>query len=164
MPNVPQGTGVLLGLRPATATPGHLARAAMEGVTFGLYYGMERMQELGIAPSEIRLIGGGAKSKVWRQVVSDVFGAPVVCPENQEGPAFGAALQALWCASGKDAVELIDRHLKLDELTRHCPDERNRTVYHQLYALYKELQPDTDQQWGVREAPRAHRRLESIDD
>ena len=111
----------------------------MEGVTFGLYYGMERMQELGIAPSEIRLIGGGAKSKVWRQIVADVFGAPVVCPENQEGPAFGAVLQALWCVSGQTAGELIDRNLKLDEATRHCPDERNKAVYQPLYALYKDF-------------------------
>jgi len=142
MPNVPHGTGVLLGLRPSTATPAHLARAAMEGATFGLYYGMERMQELGIVPSEIRLIGGGAKSSVWRQIVADVFGTPVVCPENQEGPAFGAALQALWCVSGRSAGELIDRNLKLDESTRHCPDERNRAVYQQLYALYKDFSRD----------------------
>jgi len=142
MPNVPQGTGVLLGLRPSTATPGHLARAAMEGVTFGLYYGMERMQELGIVPSEVRLIGGGAKSRVWRQIVSDVFDTPVVCPENQEGPAFGAVLQALWCVSGQSAGDLIDRNLKLDESTQHCPDDRNKAVYRQLYALYKDFSRD----------------------
>ncbi len=139
MPNVPDGTGVLLGLRPATATPAHLARAAMEGVTFGLFYGMERMQELGIAPSEIRLIGGGAKSRVWRQIVADVFDRPVECPAIEEGPAFGAALQALWCVSGQDTRTLIENHLKLDESTRHCPDDQNRSVYQELYAVYKEL-------------------------
>ncbi|RPI21346.1 MAG: xylulokinase [Acidobacteria bacterium] len=142
MPNVPNGTGVLLGLRPATATPGHLARAAMEGVTFGLFYGMERMQELGIVPSEIRLIGGGAKSRVWRQISADVFDRPVVCPENQEGPAFGAALQALWCASGQDAGTLIEQNLKLDDSTRQCPIAANRSVYKELYGLYKEFSRD----------------------
>jgi xylulokinase len=139
MPNVPLGTGVLLGLRPATATAAHLARAAMEGVTLGLFYGMERMQELGIAPSEIRLIGGGAKSRVWRQIVADIFDVPVVCPENQEGPAFGAALQALWAASGGNLQTLVDTHLKLDESSRACPDEANRAVYQELYGLYREL-------------------------
>src|SRR5690606_25725084 len=46
VPSVPAGTGVLLGLRPATATPAHLLRSAMEGVTLGLRYGLDRMTEL----------------------------------------------------------------------------------------------------------------------
>ena len=66
MPPVPDGTGVLLGLRPSTSTPKHFARAAMEGVTMGLRYGLERLRRLGIMPDAIRLIGGGAKSPVWR--------------------------------------------------------------------------------------------------
>jgi xylulokinase len=139
MPNVPLGTGVLLGLRPATASPAYLARAAMEGVTFGLFYGMERMQELGISPSEIRLIGGGARSRVWRQIVADIFDTPVVCPENQEGPAFGAALQALWAASGGNLEALLEMHLKMDESSRACPESSHRGVYHEVYGLYKEL-------------------------
>jgi len=139
MPNVPDGTGVLLGLRPGTATPAHFARAAMEGVTFGLYYGMERMRELGIAPSEIRLIGGGARSGVWRKIVADVFQVPVVCPENQEGPAFGAALQALWAVSGEDIRAIVARNVKLDESTRECPEWKRSEIYRELYALYKQF-------------------------
>ena len=139
MPNVPDGTGVLLGLRPSTATPAHLARAAMEGVTFGLYYGMERMRELGIAPSEIRLIGGGSRSRVWRRIVADVFQVPVVCPENQEGPAFGAALQALWTTSGEDIRSIVGRNVKLDESTRECPDPKRSETYRRLYGVYAQF-------------------------
>jgi xylulokinase len=139
MPNVPLGTGVLLGLRPATATPAHLARAAMEGATLGLRYGLERLRELGIHPAEIRLIGGGSKSRVWRQIAADVFQVPVVCPENQEGPAFGAALQALWCYQQGDIEEIAKAHVKLDADTRTEPDPSRVVTYNRLYEVYSHL-------------------------
>ncbi|MDD3181110.1 MAG: xylulokinase [Opitutaceae bacterium] len=63
-PDVPRGTGVLYGLNCGTLSSGHLARAAMEGVTLGMNYGLRRLVDLGIKPKEIRLTGGGAKSAV----------------------------------------------------------------------------------------------------
>lgn len=137
MPNVALGTGVLLGLRPRTASTAHLARAAMEGATLGLYYGMERFSELGVSPAGIRLIGGGAKSKVWRQMVADIFGISVVCPKNQEGPAFGAALQAFWCCEQGEMEDLVSTHVMLDESTRHQPIPEMQDLYSRLYLLYK---------------------------
>jgi xylulokinase len=139
MPNVPLGTGVLLGLRTATATPAHLARAAMEGVTLGLRYGLERLRVLGIHPSEIRLIGGGSKSRIWRQIAADIFQVPVVSPENQEGPAFGAALQALWCYQQGDAEEIARTHVRLDESTRAEPHPDRVATYNDIYDLYAGL-------------------------
>lgn len=137
MPNVPQGTGVLLGLRPVTAAPAHLARAAMEGVTLGLHYGLERMKSLGISPAEIRLIGGGARSRVWRQIAASVFGVPVVCPGNQEGPALGAALQALWCREQGQIRDLVQQYVRLEESTRCPPDPLQQETYRALYDLYR---------------------------
>jgi D-xylulose kinase len=139
MPSIPQGSGVVLGLRPSTASPRHLARAAMEGVTMGLRYGLDRLTELGMKPREIRLIGGGAKSPVWRQIVSDVFDLPLVSPENREGPAFGAALQALWCVEGGDVRELASAEVRLDETTRCLPDSEKVTAYAELYSVYAKL-------------------------
>jgi xylulokinase len=139
MPNVPQGTGVLMGFRPATATPAHLARAAMEGVTLGLRYGLERLRDLGIPPAEIRLIGGGSKSRVWRQIAADIFQVPVVCPANQEGPAFGAALQAFWCHQEGDIGEIARNHVKLDESTRTEPEPERAAAYDDLYEVYRSL-------------------------
>jgi xylulokinase len=96
-PNVPAGTGVFLGVNQRTLTPGNLARAAMEGATLGMNYGLRRLAELGVAPTQIRATGGGAKSKVWRQIMADIFNAQVVTLKVSEGAAYGAALQALWC-------------------------------------------------------------------
>jgi xylulokinase len=76
-------------------TPAHMARAAMEGVTLGMAYGLRRMESLGLAPAEIRLTGGGSQSTVWRQILADIFGYPVVTMQSAEGAALGAAIQAL---------------------------------------------------------------------
>jgi len=93
-PNLPHASGVFHGLTPRTMKPAHLARATMEGVTLGLAYGMDGLRQLGVEPSEIRLIGGGSKSAVWRQICADVFGCRVVTVMEAEGAALGAAIQA----------------------------------------------------------------------
>jgi xylulokinase len=103
-PNLPGGTGVFHGLTVRTMTPAHLARATMEGVTLGLAYGLHRMRTLGIAPTEIRLTGGGGKSAIWRQICADVFGCRVVTLAESEGAALGAAIQALAAAETKKSV------------------------------------------------------------
>jgi xylulokinase len=103
-PNLPRGSGVLHGLNTRNMTPAHLARATMEGVTLGLAYGLHRMRTLGIAPTEIRLTGGGSKSAIWRQICADVFGCRVVTLAEAEGAALGAAIQALAAVETKKSV------------------------------------------------------------
>jgi xylulokinase len=94
-PNLPRGTGVFHGLTTRNMTPGHMARATMEGATLGLAYGLMRLRTLGISPTEIRLTGGGSKSAVWRQICADIFACPVTTLAEPEGAALGAAIQAL---------------------------------------------------------------------
>src|SRR5258708_16089899 len=73
-----------------------MARAAFEGVTLGLGYGLARFRELGMHPAEIRLTGGGSNSRLWRQMCADVFGVPTVCLQSGEGAGLGGGLQAGW--------------------------------------------------------------------
>lgn len=94
-PNLPDGCGVMHGMTVANTSPAHLARAAMEGVTLGMAYGLRRMEQLGVKPQVIRLTGGGSRSKVWCSMCADLFGCPVLTLPNSEGAALGAALQAL---------------------------------------------------------------------
>src|SRR5204863_4991020 len=96
-PSVPDGSGVMIGINPRTFTASHYCRAAMEGVTLGMNYGLRRLAELGVTAKQIRATGGGAKSKLWRQIMADVFNAEVVTLKVGEGAAYGAALQAFWC-------------------------------------------------------------------
>ena len=104
-PNLPNGCGVLHGMTTSNMTPAHLARAAMEGVTLGMAYGLHRMESLGLKPTEIRLTGGGSRSAVWRQMLADIFGYPVVTMESSEGAALGAAIQALASADKSRTLE-----------------------------------------------------------
>lgn len=109
-PNLPEGCGVLHGMNTSNLTPAHMARAAMEGVTLGMAYGLRRMESLGLKPSEIRLTGGGSKSPAWRQILADIFGYTVVTMQSAEGAALGAAIQALAAATPNESLEkLSDR-------------------------------------------------------
>jgi len=137
MPSAPLACGVLLGLRPSTSSPEHMARAAVEGVTMGLRYGLERMRQLGLSYQEVRLIGGGARSDAWRQIVADIFNLPVVSPRIEEGPAFGAALQAVWCRIQSDIAELAREYVALDEKSRRVPLDSHKMIYQDLYALFE---------------------------
>ena len=66
----------------------------MEGATFGLRYGLELLGDLADGTSQIRLIGGGAKSPVWRQMVADITNTQVICPEITDAAALGAAISS----------------------------------------------------------------------
>lgn len=156
-PNVPDGTGVFFGLRAATFDAPHMARAAMEGTTLGLNYGLNRMRALGIEPREIRATGGGSRSAVWRKILADVFNAEVVCVKNEEGAAVGAALQALWAYrkhSGASASirELCERFVGLDESTRVRPEPRNVELYRVLQTLNDRIVRDLDASFGLHRA------------
>lgn len=142
-PDVPDGTGVWMGVRDRTMTPGHMARAAIEGVTLGLNYGLNRMRALGVSPTEVRLTGGGSMNPLWRQVAADVFNCPVVCPSAREGAAFGAALHAQWvwtnAVRAPVAIEaIVEGAVEVDEATRAEPQAAGVTVYAALQGVFDE--------------------------
>ena len=142
-PNVPHGTGVWLGANQKTFTAAHFARAAMEGVTLGMNYGLRRLAELGVKPTQIRATGGGAKSKLWRQIMADIFNAEVVTLKVSEGAAYGAALQALWCwrsQNEKISINAItDKFVQLNKAETATPNDKNVAVYAELQAIQDEL-------------------------
>lgn len=142
-PNLPGGSGVLHGMTTRNGTPGHLARATMEGVTLGLAYGLERLSALGVAPREIRLTGGGSKSGFWRQLCADIFGVPVVTMTSSEGAALGAAIQALSVvATEKTVVEWAGLLAETNEAERAEPCSENVPLYQALLARQTRLTRD----------------------
>jgi len=159
-PNVPDGSGVLLGLSGKSFNRGAMARAAMEGVTLGMNYGLRRLAELGVKAKEIRVTGGGAKSAVWRQIMANIFGVPVVGMVEDEGAALGGALQAAWCVArgeGKRAAkisEFTDGVVALNEQTRCLPQKENVRRYREIQALQDALST------AVRPVFAQHRKLQ----
>jgi xylulokinase len=133
-PDLPNGTGVFHGFTLTNFTAPHMARAAFEGVTLGLGYGLERFRELGMSPSEIRLTGGGSNSRLWRQMCADVFGTPTVCLQSGEGAGLGSAIQAGWVwnsehGSGATLAEICERLVQVDESSRNEPHADAHATY-----------------------------------
>ena len=98
VPDLPQASGLLAGIRPGSLRRGSLYRAALEGVALNLAWGAARMRALGLELDSVRLVGGGAQNPLWREVLADALEAPVEVLAEAESAALGAALQALWTA------------------------------------------------------------------
>lgn len=96
-PNLPHATGTLTGIR-TDITREQMARAAVEGVIFGLKRGAEHLNRVG-APSDGKVIltGGAARSEAYRQLTADAFDATVHTSASVESVAVGAAMQAAAC-------------------------------------------------------------------
>jgi len=143
-PALPNAKAGFFGLTSTNFNAANIARSSMEGATLGLRYGLNVLKQQGLTPTEIRLVGGGARSPLWRQIVADVFDCPVVCPESSEAGAVGAALQAIWCyirqKEGNVSIgELTDRYIALDESTRAVPDASIAAQYAEIYKNYLQL-------------------------
>ncbi len=159
-PNIPDGTGVFFGVNPRTFTASKFARSAMEGVTLGMNYGLRRLVDLGIHPTQIRATGGGAGSRAWRQIMADVFNTEVVTLTVAEGAAYGAALQAFWCwrRNSGDKVsiqEIADAFVTLNRRQTAVPRKENADTYRELQALHDQLSAALSPVFG------SHRRLVS---
>ncbi len=140
-PPLPAATATLGGMTGLNLKPANICRAAMEGATFGLRYGLDVLKRNGIEPREIRLTGGGAKSDLWRQMVADIFNCSVVCPTIGEAGALGAALQAIWCAKKEAGIkasieEITAQFVSLDEDSRCFPDRATAARYDSAYQQY----------------------------
>jgi xylulokinase len=138
VPNLPHATGTILGIVPGSLGPGLLFRAAMEGATLALASGIERMKGLGLPVESVRVVGGGAKSPLWRRVLADCLDVPVVGVEEEESAALGAALQALWIArsrerEGSTADDVACRYVKTDGSVTE-PNADNVPIYREARA------------------------------
>jgi sugar (pentulose or hexulose) kinase len=107
-------------------------------------YGLRRLAELGVKTKQIRATGGGAKSKLWRQIMADIFNAEVVTLKVSEGAAYGAALQALWCwrlqQGDKVKIEdITDEFVALNTDETATPKKDAVAAYRELQALQDEL-------------------------
>ncbi|MEM9565665.1 MAG: xylulokinase [Actinomycetota bacterium] len=114
-PNLPAATGMITGLRPGTGRA-DLARAAHEGVLCNLLEAADALAAVtpglvvdGSAGGELRLVGGGARSVAYQQILADLHRGPVRIPADDEAPATGAAVQAAAVAVGDSIDDVTDR-------------------------------------------------------
>jgi xylulokinase len=135
----PQARGVVAGLTLRHGR-GHLFRAAYEGISFGIRQILERFDDAHSATRTVA-VGGGLRSPIWAQAVSDITGRPQLVPEQAIGASYGDALLA---AIG---VGLVPPDTDWAKIAREIkPDARSRDLYEGLYATWRELYPATRDQ------------------
>ena len=127
----PNARGVFFGLS-YRHNLGAMCRSVMEGVTFSLRDILEIIHETNnLTVTEVRAMGGGAKSALWRQIQADVYNASVITMNMDEGPAAGAAILAAVAAGEFPSVEEGCRHI-LKPVTQTQPIAENVGVLRRL--------------------------------
>lgn len=115
-----------------------MCRSVMEGVTYSLRDTIEILRSFGLNVSEVRAMGGGAKSVLWRQMQADIFNASVITMNIEEGPAAGAAIMAAVGAGHfKSIQEACGAILK--PVSRTDPINANVSTYEDYYGTYRSL-------------------------
>ncbi len=135
----PDATGSFTGLslRHGRAA---LARAVLEGVAYGLRDSLELLRELGVAPTTGRASGGGARSRVWLEIVASVLDLPLERCVVDEGSAYGAALLAgVMSGTFASAPEAVEACVRVRETVE--PNPAWARVYADGYARYRALYP-----------------------
>jgi len=135
----PNARAALVGLT-ASHTRAHVVRAILEGVAFSLRDSLEIFRDMNVPVESIRLGGGGARSKLWRQIQADVYAHAVDIVQAEEGAAYGAALLAgvgggLWKSVDDACAEVVR------VVDRIEPDAAAVKVLEPLYRSYRELYP-----------------------
>jgi xylulokinase len=127
---------------------GHFVRSVMEASAYALRDITDGMQAMGLALKQIRAVGGGARSSLWRQIKTDVTGLPVSLLQTVETTALGAGLLAL---AGKGythtLAEAVEASVRVVETRQPDPVTSERyQAYYQLYrSTYFALQPVFEQ-------------------
>lgn len=119
----------------------HMVRAILEGVAFSLRDSLVRIQAQGVDPEQIVLSGGGARSPVWRRIITAVLDKPVVVLQEQQGPAYGAALLAAVGAGLYPNIDVVATTMHGGSQCIETPDPALTAAYRDRYATFTKLYP-----------------------
>jgi xylulokinase len=119
---------------------GALVRAVLEGVAYGLRDSLELLRGLGVDARVGRVSGGGARSRLWLQIVASVLGIPLELTAVEEGAAYGAALLAgIRAGVWRDADEAVSACVRVRE--RVEPEPEWQSAYAEGYERFRKLYP-----------------------
>ena len=119
---------------------GHLVRAALEGICFGLRQSLELFESSGQPIQRILAVGGGTQGTLWTQLVSDILGRPQIIPEQTIGASYGDALMAAIATGAVPPETDWTRMARTVE-----PDPASAKLYERLYDNYCRLYPATSE-------------------
>ncbi|WP_069999757.1 xylulokinase [Cellulosilyticum sp. I15G10I2] len=128
-------TGVFIGLKPSH-TRGHMTRAVMEGVGYGLRDSLEILKDMQIPIHEMRITGGGVRNELWVEILASIFNYELNIVEASEGPAYGASvLAAVGCGLFNSVEEACRELIKVSKIIKPC--EEDAKVYDKYYQVFK---------------------------
>ncbi|MEM4246313.1 MAG: FGGY-family carbohydrate kinase, partial [Candidatus Bathyarchaeia archaeon] len=142
----PNAKGIIFGLN-LYHTKAHIYRSLLESTGYALRQHMEIAKEVGMKINNMVATNGGAKSKLWRQIISDVTGyRQLYVPEARGAPYGDAFLAGVGVGMFKDFSE-IKKFVKVEEEV--IPDGRFVDRYSKLYEVYQRLYPHTKDDAGM---------------
>ncbi len=137
--NDPAARGTFIGMT-MDSTRADMTQAVLEGVTFGLRDCLEVAKSLGIKLERTKIVGGGAKSPLWRKICANILGLKVDVPACEEGPSMGGAMLAMVaCGQYKDVVEAADAIVKVVDTVE--PDPELVEKYNARYEQFRQIYP-----------------------
>ena len=137
--NDTNATGMFIGLRPNTSRA-QMYQAVLEGVAFAIKHNIDEMASLGVLVKESCLCGGGAKSKLWRDILCNVLDIDLNLPVTEQGPGYGAVILSMVAAGKFDTVKQgAEAFFKIKETV--SPDKELAKVYASKYEKYRKIYP-----------------------
>ena len=145
--NDPKAKGVVFGLTLAHSRA-HVFKAILEGIGYGVRHHFDVLESIGAPPERITAVGGGTKSPVWLQVVSDITGKPQQVPAITLGASYGDAFLAGLGVGVFDSYQDINTWLRHHRTIEPNPEntakyERYMRIYLELYQRTKDLMHET---------------------
>ncbi|OGO79539.1 MAG: xylulokinase [Clostridiales bacterium GWB2_37_7] len=145
--NDPSCRGTFIGMN-MTHQRKHLTRAVLEGVAFSLRDTFEIIKSMGINTPVVSINGGGAKSKLWCEIIANVLNVKVVKLNTNEGPAYGAAILAAVGYGQFTSVEAAcDSFIKVTDSIE--PDQAHVEQYNQKYEKFRAIYPATKELFKI---------------
>jgi xylulokinase len=137
----PKAKGIFYGFT-LKHTRAHFARSIMEAISCTVRRNIDVVEDLGISVKEIRALGGGARSRVWKQIEADLTKRPVFTTMNEEAACLGAAILAGKAVGLYSSIEeASDSMVVIKE--RFEPNPNNAAIYDKTYRKYIKLYTDS---------------------
>ena len=131
--------GAFVGLS-MDSTRADMTQAVLEGVAFGLRDSLEVARGLGLQIQCSKICGGGAKSKIWKEIIANVLNLELQSVVTEEGPGYGGAiLAAVACGDYSSVIEASDKLVKVSSAVK--PDPEIAARYESRYRVYRSLYP-----------------------
>lgn len=130
--------GVFLGMTMDTSRA-DLLQAVLEGVAFAIRDSVEVAREIGIPLNQSKVCGGGAKSPLWRNILSNVLNIPLEIPESEQGPGMGAAMLAMAACGGDCLKDIVKKCVRTAETV--LPDPLLAARYEERYRQFQKIYP-----------------------